>query len=259
MFYVPVCNFALPCFIIPPRPPIVKVLKQEVKPLCWSDHETTVLQTVNLKKGKEIGRKYEENHHLIIILIITFRRKIKMASTHQLLNSLINVYLFICLKVFSRPIFITLIARYLLLGHKRSLSGYNCTSVWTGLLIHTNTTMLLKSQHVALVLIHTMSRECPQTMRQHIEAFTGLHMEDPLLLPTNTPTNGHKRCISMLAAYITGSITNSSTMLGMKLFKKQYQPLLQRNSLLYERLEPIFLEPALCPIQQRETNAPSCT
>ena len=52
MFYVPVCNFALPCFIIPPRPPIVKVLKQEVKPLCWSDHETTVLQTVNLKRGK---------------------------------------------------------------------------------------------------------------------------------------------------------------------------------------------------------------
>ena len=100
MFYVPVCNFALPCFIIPPRPPIVKVLKQEVKPLCWSDHETTVLQTVNLKRGKEIGRKYEENHHLIIILIITFRRKIKMASIHQNLNSLKNVYLFICLKVF---------------------------------------------------------------------------------------------------------------------------------------------------------------
>ena len=195
----------------------------------------------------------------IIILIITFRRKIKMASTHQLLNSLINVYLFMLPQGFSRPIFITLIARYLLLGHKRSLSGYNCTSVWTGLLIHANTTMLLKSQHVALVLIHTMSRECPQTMRQHIEAFTGLHMEDPLLLPTNMPTNGHKRCISILAAYITGSITNSSTMLGMKLFKKQYQPLLQRNSLLYERLEPIFLEPALCPIQQRETNASSCT
>ena len=207
------------------------------------------------KEVKEIGRIYEENHHFNHHFSPQDQNGIQTPAS-KLIGGRIFVYL---PQGFSRPIFITLIARYLLLGHKRSLSGYNCTSVWTGLLIHTNTTMLLKSQHVALVLIPTMSRECPQTMRQHIEAFTGLHMEDPLLLLTNTPTNGHKRCISMLAAYITGSITNSSTMLGMKLFKKQYQPLLQRNSLLYERLEPIFLEPALCPIQQRETNAPSCT
>ena len=87
LFYVPVCNFALPCFIIPPRPPIVKVLKQEVKPLCWSDHETTVLQTVNLKRGKgnrqKIWRKSSSDHHFN-------HHKIKMASTHQLLNSLMN-------------------------------------------------------------------------------------------------------------------------------------------------------------------------
>ena len=74
----------------------------------------------------------------------------------------------------------------------------------------------------------TLARECPQTMHQHSYLHCALcfvalhwtgrrwyfwvHIARWALPLTNMPTNGHKRCISMLlAAYIIGSITNSSS------------------------------------------------